>query len=322
MEKDIAKITVIPPKSLDTFAAARYDGKTISGAHPQVVRSTGHALPEGKSGELQPETKILSVYKMERTFFHVDIDNRRFIKVGVPDHTISFDHMVYKGSHYEMPFDLFLEKPPKPGDLNHEDVVITKIPQLVTIALQEMSEKYQVPAYELKNLSDFDLMVDLKALAAREKDLLPVFEIFGKNYNVDLEDYSFKRGDHKIPLNGFKPVSDPYGDRYAYIDSGTHQLVKIDITTIKEMPPERVVKIVIPSNDRLDAYYVGKNREPDLKTYLLSNPILTGQKARVIPLSQTNIPAIVKSNVNNELRQQFEQTQRLNARKMRRGINT
>lgn len=270
---------------------------------------------------METRPKTLPIHKIKGTFFNVDIDKRLFIKTGVPGHVFSFDDMVYKDNHYEMKYDLYHQSPAKDGISDPQDVVSVKIPQLKDLALAEMSEKYQIPAYEMKNKTDFEVMVDLKALGEREKGVLPTYEILDQKYTVDLDSYCFRMGNHTIPLKGFKPLAGSYGDRYAYIDSTTHQLVNIEVASIKEMPPEHVVKIVIPSNDRLDPYYVGKNREPDLKTYLLANPIVSGQKAKIIPLSQTNIPQIVKSNVNRELREQFEQTQKSNKRQLRRGVS-
>jgi len=269
--------------------------------------------------EVKAET--LPITRLGNTWFDVDIEKRLFIKTGAPDHIISFDHMVYKGSHYEMALDLFTEKPPVPGSLNDEDVVMVKVPQLTQIAVAEMSGKYGIPATELIRMSDFEVMVNAMDLEGRKLGMLPTFEILDTKYKVDLDNGCFRSGNRMIGLNGFKADPDHVGQRYAYIDTHTHQIVKIDVLSLKEMPADNIVKIVIPSNDKLDPYHVGKNGKTDLRTYLMANPMVAGQKAAIVPLPQTNIPSIIKSNVNREMRQQFEQTQRLNARKARQGIS-
>jgi hypothetical protein len=320
MENDESKIKISSLSPLAPIAMALNDGKYIQSKNTDSSTAGKQEIAKNSAAVIEQKPKTLSITRLGETWVSVDVDNRQFTKLGSPEHRISFDHMTYKGDHYEMRWDLFTEKPPLPGSLNNEDVVTLKIPPLVQIALQEMSEKYGIPAHELLKLSDFQVMLNQKALGEREKGVLPAYEILDRNYKVDLDHYCFRLADHIIPLKDFKPVSDPYGDRYAYMDTNTHQLVKIDLRNVKEMPPENIVKVTIPCNDKLDPYHVGKNSEPDLNTYLLANPMVSGQKATIVPLWQTDLPNIIKLNVNRELRQQFEQKQRINARKMRNGI--
>jgi hypothetical protein len=323
MKKDKSKIELPPlQQSMDPTEMAQNNGHSVQPekANSSSILPDDREIADKSAAHVKTEQKTLPITKLGNTWFGVDIDKRLFIKIGVPDHSISFDHMIYKGDHYEMSFDLFKEAPPRRSSLNNEDVVMLKLPQLVEMAPIEMSKKYAIPAHELLKLSDFEVMVNQIALGERVKGVLPTYEILDTKYKVDLDNYCFRSGRNRIPMNDFTLVSDPYGERYSYMDANTHRVVKIDIMSIKEMPPENIVKVVIPCNDKLDPYHVGKNREPDLNTYLLAHPMVSGQKATIIPLSQTNIPAIIESNVKWALRWQFEQTQRLNARKLRNGI--
>ncbi|CAL1519135.1 hypothetical protein [Chitinophaga sp. MM2321] len=269
---------------------------------------------------MKVKQELLPITQIRGTFFNVDVDERHFIKADDALHIISIEDMVYHGSHYTLDYDLFTQKTASPLEIGGEDVVTAYIPQLVEIAPAEMAAKYNISILDIRHRTDFDLAVDVELFHQRDQGQLPEMKVLGADYMVDMERSQLYHRKNVIPLSGFKPDFRHEGMLSAYLNKHTHQLVRIDPLTIKEMPGEEVVKVLIPGRTQLDPYYRAKSIGTDLKTYLMRHPLTRHLEAKIIPLNETNLNRYVKINQEKETQRKATEQLRIWHRKFRNSV--
>lgn len=249
------------------------------------------------------------IYTLHDTDFIVDIEKQVLREAERPAHEISFiNDMKDRGSHYLLNYDI-IEKTCTPAVLDPLTWMPFHIPPLIELDPAGMSEKYGVPMHDLAGKTDFDLVVDQEALALRGKGILPKINIAGEDFIVDLHLHELRHAQYFFPvlsLKSFELTSD--GWKYeAYYHPVMKQVVEID-PKLTEFP-EGVVKIQIPNEIGLDPVATARQYGMDERETLRRYPIQKVLKAEVIPLSETNIPALIQRN-REQLRKEHEEIAR------------
>src|ERR1700761_4504127 len=102
----------------------------------------------------------LPIYNIHGTEFIVDIENNELRQKGKEDNFISFLDMTDKGTHYSFYYDKDRKEMSIGNKADHEGIILTDIPPMARLDPEAMSKKYGVPVDEVKNMKDFDIIVD------------------------------------------------------------------------------------------------------------------------------------------------------------------
>jgi hypothetical protein len=239
---------------------------------------------------------VQPMFSIGTAHFIVDIDKQVLREFQRPENEISFIRdMQDKQTYYELRFD------PQINSAAHEHlsdnkVQIIHVPQMTELDPQNMSLKYGCTAEQLKGKPDFEVIVDQEALALRHNGLLPRIDISGEAFVVDLRMQELRHAANFYPiisLKSFELTNDGWNYE-AHYHPVMKQVVEIDPKLLEF--PEGVVKIKIPNEIGLDpvsaARIYGMNERELLRRY----PIQKDLKAEIIPLSETNIPALIQRN--------------------------
>ncbi|WP_276502904.1 hypothetical protein [Terrimonas pollutisoli] len=238
----------------------------------------------------------LPVYIIEERPFYVDIDKNQLWEVYQPVNMICFENMHYRDTHYFVTYDLVNSLSPALLLKNPEQREGIQIPQKVELDPIGISKKYNVPLDSLAGRSDFDVIVNHDLLKKRQTGVLPTIDIAGKMYIVDCR------------LNELRPKDDfsysiKFDDLYyrvedekylAYYNTASHRIEEIDLN-LRSLP-KNVVQIEIPGQISLDPVAVARKYELDFKDTLLKHPLHEHRKLKTMPLKDTNLPELVKSN--------------------------
>ena len=238
----------------------------------------------------------LPIVNIEGTPFLVDVEKSELRQADSPANTISFHDMGDEGTHYTFNYDRAkrglppLSKPPS------EDIVGINIPQMVSLDPEGMARKYGLTVEELRGKNDFDIIVDQQLLAERLSGKLPTINIAGNDFIIDLQFNELRLKNNvgnRISLINMDVSSD--GERLCFFYNPTvKHIVQINPTII--VLPDDVVFIEIPNEFTLDP--VGANRQYGLSdtTLLRKYPLQKNLEAKVIPLSETRLPKMIKEN--------------------------
>jgi hypothetical protein len=133
-------------------------------------------------------------------------------------------------------------------------------------------------------------------LTQRIAGKLPQIEIAGTMFFVDVRLREL-RADHglksRICLDQLETGPDGESYRFAF-NTETKQLVEVD-RKITEWP-KNVLIVEIPSDIKLDSYSVAMKNGLDPVAFVSEHPIEKDLKAKIIPLSETELPAMMKRN--------------------------
>jgi len=234
-----------------------------------------------------------AIYSIDQITFLVDIEKQVLRQTNDPGNEISFiNQMTDMGDHYMLAWD----PAAKNAGFDREKVEPVIVPQLTVLDPEGMSEKYRVPVDQLEGKSDFEVIVDQEALTLREKGVLPRINIAGEAFIIDLRLRELRHAANFHPVISLKSL-ELTGDGWhyeAYYHPVMKQVVEIDPKLLEF--PEGVVKIKLPNEIGLDpvatAIKYGMNERELLRRY----PIQKELKAEIIPLSETNIPAMIRRN--------------------------
>ncbi|MGF7080460.1 hypothetical protein [Mucilaginibacter sp. UYCu711] len=240
--------------------------------------------------------KVRPVYKIGDTHFIVDIDKQVLREFQRPENEISFiNHMADLQTHYELRYDPRINSVAQ-ENMPDSQVRLIRVPQLTTLAPEQMALKYDCTVEELKGKPDFEVMVDQQLLAMRRHGLLPKIDIHGEHFIVDLRMEELRHAVNFFPILSLKRFElDKDGDHFeAFYHPITKQIVEID-PKILELP-DQVVKIIIPAEIGLDPVSAARIYGIDERELLRRYPIQKDLKAEIIPLSETGIPALIQRN--------------------------
>nr|WP_199077435.1 hypothetical protein [Pedobacter sp. ASV19] len=228
--------------------------------------------------------RTLPEYELYGKKFLVDVEMLELRQKDNEEYTISFLAMEDHGTHYRI-------------DYNINDAFNVDIPPLKVLDPEGMSAKYGCSIDEMKDKTDFEIMVDQQALHNRLLGALPQIDLYGDTFYVDwrLKELRAKDDFAAVPLN--LKAMEMNSDGTAYIclyHIPTKSEYQLDVAATKL--PKDVVFLEIPYELKLDP--VGVAREHGLKdtTFLRRFPIQKELKARVTLLSQTALPKIIENN--------------------------
>jgi hypothetical protein len=240
--------------------------------------------------------KVMPLFEIEGTQFIVDVEKQVLREFQNPSNEISFlDDMTDRQSHYELRYN--------PGTnsvaekhLTMDEVINIDVPQLTRLDPENMSRRYGVPVEQLKDKPDFEVIVDQEALALRRTGKLPLIDINGEDFVVDLRMQELRHSEYFYPilsLRSFELTED--GWHYtAFYEPIMKQVIELDPKLI-EFPPH-IFQIKIPNEIGLDPVATAREYGMDEKELLRRYPIEKDLKAEIIPLSETNIPRLIQQN--------------------------
>ncbi|WDF77027.1 hypothetical protein PQ469_24395 [Mucilaginibacter sp. KACC 22773] len=146
-------------------------------------------------------------------------------------------------------------------------------------------------------------------LKIRQSGKLPHIDFAGTDFTVDWRLRQMRETEQpwkNISFDDFE--MDDYGDNYlCFFNTHMHELY-IPPENLTEFP-EHVVLLEIPNELKLDPFAVAREYGADLSELLREYPITENLTAKVIPLMETGLPAIIENNIrlqqqrNEEIRQ-------------------
>jgi hypothetical protein len=251
----------------------------------------------------------LPIYTLHDTDFIVDIERQVLREAQRPNNEISFtSNMQDKGDHYLLHYD-FVEKTCNPAVLDPLTFITVKVPPLLKLDPEGMSEKYGIPVSQLDGKTDFGVIVDQELLAQRLKGALPRINIAGEEFIIDLRLRELRHAKNFHPVLSLRSFGVTGDGKYfqAFYQPLMRQTVEID-PKLTEFP-DGVVRIRFPNELGLDPVAVARQYDLDEKEILRRHPLQKELKAEVIPLSETHIPALIQRN-REQLRREHEEIAR------------
>lgn len=217
----------------------------------------------------------LPVITIEGTDFIVDVENLVLRERGHELNTIPIFHMKEVEGGYQFIYDTF-QRNISLWSTASEMHVVVEIPELVKLDPIGMSDKYGVPIGELGTKTDFELMVDQEALKRRLGAELPIIEILGDTFFVDIENDRFRPvGDARSDGISITELEQYYnGEKEAYVipyNRETRTVEKLSDDELSSIPVS-VVPVRIPFELQLDPIgfhrrWYGKEESQFLKEY-------------------------------------------------------
>jgi hypothetical protein len=250
-----------------------------------------------------------TIFTIEGTTFLVDIDKQVLRQTNNPANEISFIHdMQDQGAFYHLLYDL--DEQNAAHDLFDQGrVKVIEVPQMTDLDRDGMAAKYGLSPELVMGKSDFELIVDQGALDQRLNGILPQIDIAGEAFIVDLHLHELRNQQFFFPvisLKSFELTNDGWNYE-AFYQPVMKQVVEID-PKLTEFP-EGVIKIRIPNEIGLDPVATARQYGMDEREMLRRYPIQKDLKAEVIPLSETNIPALIQCN-REQLKQEHQEIAR------------
>jgi hypothetical protein len=240
------------------------------------------------------QQRILPTLSIEGTTFIVDVQKEELIQKDQPENSISFNEMLYSKKGYQFDYDKGLKNIPISFI---KDPITVHVPNMTELDPSAMAEKYHLSEAEIIGKTDLDIIVDQEQLALRERGHLPVLEISGHPFYVDLA------------MDTLRPKDDflANGIRFAEIDNyfmeeanvyripyhpATHAVEDLDIENIKAIP-EGIVVVDIPLPSELDPVAFARINGFKQEQILREHPIQLQMKAREVSWEDTPIKEII-----------------------------
>lgn len=242
--------------------------------------------------------RTLPTLDIEATAFIIDVARQELRERDDPANTISFLEMKDHGTHYILRYDPDVRNLP---EVFGKEIIEVSVPQMVTLDPEGMSLAHGVGLSQLKGKTDFDLIVDQDLVKQRRNGQLPVIEIAGHPFYVDVrigllrpkDDFStmgisFDAIDHclKVDERMYEINYNPASKEFVYVDYR-------NITSM----PEGVIIVEIPHESILDPIAYARKYGFDEREMLRANPPQEGMKARTVPWKETPIEEILADNI-------------------------
>lgn len=238
------------------------------------------------------EQRDLPLVKIGEGEFIVDVALGALRERDNPGNRVSFMDLEIDGGKYA----LYFEPGSKAIDYREREG-FEKIPirQMVSLDPEGICAKHGLSKEQLP-ATDSELKSDPLLLRQRiDKGMLPRVGIAGKEYFVDVRmeelrdvDAHWKRIDLNVQdVNEF--------DNYVFFyDTQKHEVITIDPSITEE--PENAVLVELPNEVILDPVGVGRKLSGNEMQFVESFPLQHNLQARIFPLSQTVLPAIIADN--------------------------
>lgn len=236
------------------------------------------------------------IYEIEGTAFEVDVDKQVLRQTDDRSNELSFiKDMQDHDKFYRLLYDLD-EKKAAEDLFNQNRVNVIDIPQMTELDPQGMAAKYGLFPEQVTGKSDFEVIVDPDLLERRLNGELPQINIAGETFVIDLKLQELRHAVHFFPVISLKSfeLTDDGWHYEAYYHPVMKQVVELDPKLLEL--PEGVVKVKLPNEIGLDPVATAAAYGMDERALLRRYPIQKGLKAEVIPLSETDVPRLVRQN--------------------------
>ncbi|WP_313410982.1 hypothetical protein [Sphingobacterium multivorum] len=252
--------------------------------------------------------------EIEGTKYLFDIKQLALIEKDRPEERkLFFDQMNDCGTHYEFVYNRNSKRLDEYRTQDGIDAYITgkhsfaniKVPRMGEIDPIGMSEKYNFSLDEIRQKSDFEIMVNQKAYDLRvNKGMLPTVDIAGHTFYVDIRmDMLRPKDDFLSKGIVFSDIGNYYNeDKRTYTipyNPKTHEFQEPDYRNIKELPKD-LIAVRFPSERLLDR--IGWNRHYgfELTDGLAKQGLKLQFAAKHIPWGKTFLVDLIKSNLKTE----------------------
>lgn len=245
------------------------------------------------------ERELLSI-NIEGTDFWVDINKVELREKDNPVNTISIYEMRDVEDGYA--FNYSLPEKNIPSLISKGKEILIKIPELVVLDPVGMAEKYKLSLEELKNKTDFDLMVDQTAFNDRiQKGMLPTINIEGHTFYVDIRMDMLRPKDDFLSKGIVFDEIDHYfsEETNAYIipyNPKTHEFQELDYDSILEFP-KNLIAVQFPFQRDLDPIGWNRNGGWNIKDDLKRIGLKSHFEAKTIPWKETSLPQVIRENL-------------------------
>lgn len=253
----------------------------------------------------------LPILTIEGADFVVDVVHQELRELDNPLNTISFLEMKDNGTHYSLNYD--------PTEKNlpglFKQSIVVDIPQMVQLDPEGMAAHHGISVEEVKSKTDFDIIVNKHLVALREKVTLPIIDIAGHPFFVDL------RLDSLRPKDDFTTTGIQFSDidhclledervyQITY-NPDTRTYADIDFEKITAIPKDIIV-VEIPFQPTLDPVGYARKYGLDAREILRAHPPVADMKAKIVPWSETPINEIIERNLKKQIKPEQKKGRRL-----------
>ncbi|WP_333627472.1 hypothetical protein [Sphingobacterium siyangense] len=286
-----------------------------------ILKSTKSRDIEEKESIMERE---LPIVKIEGTEFLLDVNEVLLREKGNPENTISFFEMDDEGHGYSFEYNRQRRNIPDPWDAT-ADITTVRLLQLVEMDPEGMALKYGFAVEEIKGKTDFDLMVDQKALEERLQGRLTTIDIAGHTFYVDIPmDMLRPKDDFLSKGIVFSDIDHYYSEEgrvYAIPYSpARREFQELDYDNLTEFPKDLIV-VEFPNERFLDP--VGWNRKHgwELTDGLKETSLCSHFTARIVDWKETGLQETIEQNRKRlGLQGQEEKPQKSSRQRKGRGI--
>jgi hypothetical protein len=237
---------------------------------------------------------------IEGTEFMVDVEKMELREKANPENIISvFDMRDLKnGNGYIFTYNTSERN--IATYLKRDETLTVKIPEMITLDPEGMSKKYGIPLEMFATKTDFDLMVDQSALKERLSGLLPIVEIGGHPFYVDIRmDMLRPKDDFMSRGIQFSKIEDHYVDEkeryWVPYNPKTHEFQEVDFNMISDIPKD-LIMISFPHESKLDPIGYNRMHGFDELFALKETNLKSAFKAGQVPWKETGIEEAIKEN--------------------------
>ncbi len=243
------------------------------------------------------QDRVLPEIVIEGTRFLVDVMKEELREKENETNVIAFKDMEYRSTHYLLDYDR--DKRNVTDGFGNVSWAY-RIEHMATLDPEGMALKTSKTVAEIKGKNDFELLVDQDILDRRLKGQLPVIEICGHPFYVDLRMGCIRpKDDFSTEGIRFREIAyegTPDGKHYQFpYDPERREPSAIDLSEITELP-KGIVLLEIPTEPYLDPVSYARLGGWNLQHILLEHKIQDKMLARVIPWEKTGIERVIKEN--------------------------
>lgn len=252
---------------------------------------------------------------IEGTQYQFDINQMALLEKGRPEWKLLLEDMKDCGTHYEFVYDRNskrIDESKTTDGISSSDIVkqifsTVTIPRISEMDPLGMCKKYNCSLDDIRQKTDFEIMVDQKAFDLRiNRGLLPTIEIAGHTFYVDV------RMDKLRPKDDFLSQGIVFSDIESYYDGDnrtytipynpkTHEFQEPDYRIITKFPKD-LIAVEFPFERLLDR--IGWNRKYgfDIRQGLVKQGLKLQFTAKNVPWEKTFLVDLIKSNLKVEKR--------------------
>lgn len=222
----------------------------------------------------------LPIFEIDGTAFLVDVVKEELRQIDNPENRISIrDNMDNMGEYYV--FWYSRDEKNIATTFSSDQEILVKMPLLVELDPVGMARKFRKNLEQIKEETDFTLNTDIDQVVERLSGTLPVIDICGMEYIVDIRIGELTP---ELPFFDSIKLEDLEMDQFrqsfiGYYHLPTRSIVHLDIDALVEVPKD-VVQVSILNEERIDVIaYMGKSRaDIDRSALIEAYPVLLSKE--------------------------------------------